>query len=596
MILSFKSNTLVQPVGAIPCLGIAHPFGATLKLACILLAFSCVTAMPHASLAQSPDRPGYKVAWFDEFEKPELDQSLWTALDKKKPTNNSRQDYLPKQVSIANGKLVITSVNQESRGLPYLSGLITSKKLQKYGRWDVRAKLPESTGMWPAIWLLPDEPWPTAGEIDIMENRGNQPTIVSSAIHYGTRNPWKHDYLDHECVRKVDGVDVNFHSGWHLYSCEWEPTVVRFYVDNKLHWTVRDDETGGFLSKNMGPMRVIINTAVGGDFLDNPNETTVWPQKFEIDYVHAYARVEDADANAAVVDAVVVEAANAGADRTLRVMSFNLRYGLAKDGDNQWERRKDLVVETIATFDPDLLGVQESLEFQAAYVGGKLPGYQYVGRSRDSKANGGEQCGIFIRAGRFDKLGEGHFWLSESPDEPGSQGWDSAYPRMATWVKLWDRRNRQSLFLLNTHFDHIGKTARLESAKLIERFVAELPGHPTVIITGDFNSGENSKPYQALFSADSNGRTLIDTYRSYVPTTRDQEGTFHAFSGDQSGQRIDWIGATKNLSVEAAAIVSTASDNRYPSDHFPVTAVLNFAATKQIAPSKDVETPAGPPK
>ena len=180
----------------------------------------------------------------------------------------------------------------------------------------------------------------------------------------------------------------------------------------------------------------------------------------------------------------------------LRIMSFNLRYGAAKDGENHWDKRKTLVAETIGAFRPDLLGVQETLDFQAKYLSEQFPEFTYVGRSRDENPVGGEQCGILFRSDRFYKLIEGYFWLSATPDRPGSQGWDSAYPRMATWVKLWDRENRHSLYVLNTHFDHVGETARAESAKLIHQFLDQLPKESPVIVTGDFNTGEGSAPYQ----------------------------------------------------------------------------------------------------
>ena len=270
-----------------------------------------------------------------------------------------------------------------------------------------------------------------------------------------------------------------------------------------------------------------------------------------------------------------------GSDVTaLRVMSFNLRYGAAKDGDNHWDKRKALVADTIAGFQPDLLGVQETLDFQAEYLREQFPDFTYVGRSRDSNPVGGEQCGILFRSDRFYKLIEGHFWLSPTPDQPGSKGWDSAYPRMATWVKLLDRKNRRSIYVLNTHFDHVGETARAESAKLIHHFLHQLPDDSPVIVTGDFNTGEGSAPYQTLFSKTDPKSSLVDTFRFHFPTRGQHEGTFNGFTGADTGDRIDWIGATKNFKTQAATIDKTSRDEHYPSDHFPVTAVLNFAAAK----------------
>ena len=126
-----------------------------------------------------------------------------------------------------------------------------------------------------------------------------------------------------------------------------------------------------------------------------------------------------------------------GAD-TVRVMSFNIRYGTARDGDDVWPNRKELVAETINQFKPDLLGTQETLPFQAAYLLERLPGYTSVGWSRDASKDG-EQCTIYFRSARFELLDKGQFWLSETPDEQFSKSWDSSLPRVATWVKLRSR-------------------------------------------------------------------------------------------------------------------------------------------------------------
>ena len=296
----------------------------------------------------------------------------------------------------------------------------------------------------------------------------------------------------------------------------------------------------------------------------------------ELDHVYVCAQ----SANAANAADAAKAVASDDEVTSLRVMSFNLRYGSAKDGENHWDKRKALVAETIGAFRPDLLGVQETLGFQAEFLGEQFPDFTYVGRSRDSNPVGGEQCGILFRSDRFYKLIEGHFWLSPTPDQPGSKGWDSAYPRMATWVKLWDRDHRRSLYVLNTHFDHVGETARAESAKLIHYFLYQLPDDSSVIVTGDFNAGEGSAPYNTLFSTTDPKSSLVDTFRIHFPTRGQNEGTFNGFKGKETGDRIDWIGASKNFETQTAAIDKTSRDGHYPSDHFPVTAVLDFAHAK----------------
>jgi beta-glucanase (GH16 family) len=259
-------------------------------LACII--FCNATTL---DAQQPPERSGYDVAWFDNFDSNSLDSTIWTAGNTNSPTNFSQQDYLPGQVSVSGGSLRILSENIGSRGLPYRSGLVETKAYQKYGRWDIRAKLPTSKGMWPAIWLLSDTaaaPWPSEGEIDIMENRGDQPNLTSSAFHYGVNGGgnFEHNFVFNEQTSVQDSSLVDYHDSFHTYSVEWDPTQIRFYVDDVHHYTVRDSDVDGFLSNDVGEMRLILNTAIGGTFLDNPDGSTVWPQEFEIDYVHAYTK------------------------------------------------------------------------------------------------------------------------------------------------------------------------------------------------------------------------------------------------------------------------------------------------------------------
>ncbi len=265
-----------------------------IKILILLFLFAaCSLLTIELAFAQPPQRSGYDVAWYDEFDTTALDSSLWTAGNTNSPTNNSLQDYLPGQVSVSGGSLRILSENVESRGLQFRSGLVESNSYQKHGRWDVRAKLPTSKGMWPAIWLLSDtaaSPWPSEGEIDIMENRGDSPNLTSSAFHYGTNPPFAPSFVYAEQTSRHDGADVNYHDSYHTYSVEWDPTQIRFYVDDVHHYTTRDSDVGGFLTNDVGDMRLILNTAIGGTFLDNPDGSTVWPQELEIDYVHVYTK------------------------------------------------------------------------------------------------------------------------------------------------------------------------------------------------------------------------------------------------------------------------------------------------------------------
>lgn len=266
----------------------------------------------------------------------------------------------------------------------------------------------------------------------------------------------------------------------------------------------------------------------------------------------------------------------------VRVMSFNIRYGTAKDGENHWDRRKEFLIATIRAFDPDLLGTQETLGFQRDYLAEKLQGYDFLGVGRNDGREDGEMMALYYRKTRFEKLAAGHFWLSETPDKIGSKSWDSSLPRMVTWVKLRDRRRPDSppLAFFNTHFDHLGVTARLESAKLLRKQLITLGKDCSLVVTGDFNADAASDPYAALFQEASGAASpVVDTYRIAHPQRVPAEGTFSSFKADSiTGPRIDWIGASRDWRVVSAAIDRTARDGRTPSDHFPINAVLR--ATK----------------
>ncbi|MBU6173464.1 MAG: endonuclease/exonuclease/phosphatase family protein [Planctomycetes bacterium] len=269
------------------------------------------------------------------------------------------------------------------------------------------------------------------------------------------------------------------------------------------------------------------------------------------------------------------------AETPVRVMSFNIRYGTASDGPNRWELRKEFLVDTIRNFAPDLLGTQETLEFQRAYLADQFKDFESFGVGRDDGLQQGEMAALFYRRDRFKKLDGGHFWLSPTPAIVGSKGWDAALPRIATWVKLQDLFDADSkpLFFLNTHFDHKGTVARVESAKLVRSQARELGTGCRIVITGDFNAAESSDPYRALFESDPAASAripLVDTYKSHGRAhTSASQGTFSGFKAENtSGARIDWIACSEDWQVRNAGIDRTSKEGRTPSDHFPVTAIL----------------------
>lgn len=271
----------------------------------------------------------------------------------------------------------------------------------------------------------------------------------------------------------------------------------------------------------------------------------------------------------------------AKSDNTIRVMSFNIRNGKARDGDNAWPKRKAFVAETIKAFKPDLLGTQETYDFQRDYLAQQLPAYGVLGVGRDDGKDRGEMMAVYYLKERFEKLGGGHFWLSATPDKIGSKSWGNSYPRMVTWLKLKDKKTDKPFMFYNTHFDHRSTKARLESAKLIRARVTALAKDMPAIVTGDFNNPEGAAPYKAMFDPhEGDGKKqpspLIDTFRVKHPQRTNNEGTFSAFGQRIGTARIDWIAVTRHWKVIDAHIDRTNRSGVAPSDHFPVTAVIEL--------------------
>jgi endonuclease/exonuclease/phosphatase family metal-dependent hydrolase len=251
--------------------------------------------------------------------------------------------------------------------------------------------------------------------------------------------------------------------------------------------------------------------------------------------------------------------------RPLVVMSFNVRYGTATDGLDAWPLRSSALVARIREAAPDVLGVQEALDFQVEFLERALPTHVRLGQGREGGARG-EHSALFVHRSRFDVLEHRDFWLSETPELVASVGWDAALTRMCTWARLRERVSGREFSVWNTHFDHRGPLARERSAQLIAARLAQRGG--AHIVLGDLNAGEDEPPLGALRAAG-----LVDAFRALHPDVQ-QVGTFHDFRGGLDGARIDFVLATDDFMPLAASILSApAANGRWPSDHHPVVAV-----------------------
>jgi endonuclease/exonuclease/phosphatase family metal-dependent hydrolase len=254
----------------------------------------------------------------------------------------------------------------------------------------------------------------------------------------------------------------------------------------------------------------------------------------------------------------------------LRVMSFNVRYPAKGDGPDLWDLRKDILAEAIRREKPDLFGTQELFHEQGEYIVEKLPQYAWFGVSRRGNQED-EHMGVFYAKDKLRVLESGNFWLSETPDEPGSSSWNMSLPRMVTWALFEIAGRGQHFYFYNTHFAHRreDETARLNSARLIRDRIAKLPADVPFLMTGDFNAPADGDVY-GVFVPD-----LQDAWKR-AGSRRGPEGTFHGFKGQPGRARIDWILYRAPWKVKRAETVTWNKSGRDPSDHFPVTAVFEY--------------------
>ncbi len=256
----------------------------------------------------------------------------------------------------------------------------------------------------------------------------------------------------------------------------------------------------------------------------------------------------------------------------LGIMSYNLRFDNPDDGVNAWDNRKERVANIIQFYEPVFIGTQEGLLHQIEYLEKELKQYNWIGVGRDGGAMSGEYSALFYDTSKVELIGgsDQTIWLSETPSKP-SKSWDAALPRILTYGKFRDLQTKDEFFVLNTHFDHIGDTARAKSAELIVETIHEITSGEPVILTGDFNVTPDDDPYDILTEKES---ALRDAYEvSELPHTG-PHFTFEGFevkSGSER-RRIDFIFVNDRVKVNKHAIISSFSGDFYPSDHLPVIA------------------------
>ncbi len=263
--------------------------------------------------------------------------------------------------------------------------------------------------------------------------------------------------------------------------------------------------------------------------------------------------------------------------RELRVMSLNVRVAVASDGANAWTARREFLCDLLREAQPDLLGLQEAVQEQLDAIVAALPGRASVGVARDGDGRG-EYSAIVYDSTRFSLLESGTFWLSDTPEVPSSS-WGNRYLRVCTWGRFRDKVTGASFHVFNTHLDHEAEEARVRGVALIANRIRQRVDSGPFILMGDFNADESSASVAFLLDRVPGragaGLDLVDSYRAVHPSAP-EPGTFHGFTGADDGKKIDHIFVPRRTTVLDAGIVRAIRDGRYPSDHFPVTAVIRL--------------------
>ena len=254
----------------------------------------------------------------------------------------------------------------------------------------------------------------------------------------------------------------------------------------------------------------------------------------------------------------------------IKVISYNIRYNNPNDGKDIWENRRSSIVNYVIDEDPDFIGFQEVTFSQLNYLNLNLPDYNYVGVGRDDGKNKGEFSPIYFKKSKFKLIDSSTFWLSTNP-EIISVGWDASMERICTYGLFKHKKSKKEIWVFNTHLDHIGAVARLESSRLIVKKIKELTKEDDyVILTGDFNAVENSKPILIL------NNFLMDTNNN-LNKTNSNYGTYNGFKLNEPAiNRIDYV-FQKNFNLIKSGHHHVKTNlKRWASDHNPVYANLKF--------------------
>jgi endonuclease/exonuclease/phosphatase family metal-dependent hydrolase len=256
----------------------------------------------------------------------------------------------------------------------------------------------------------------------------------------------------------------------------------------------------------------------------------------------------------------------------MSLMSYNIRYDITTSNASPWTDRHTAIAGQIKRLNVDVIGMQEALVHQKEQLLTDLPGYASVGVGRDDGLNAGEFSPIFYKEERFLLVTSGTFWLSPTPEIP-SKGWDAALNRICTYAQFVDLQSKDTFWVFNTHFDHVGETARMKSAELILQKIKEVRkgANQAVIFCGDLNLNDDHPTITFVQSQFKDA--LLDSKHVKSKMNR----TFNNFDlTTPASKRIDYIFTNEHIQVQSFETLVEPFGVSYPSDHFPILAKLKI--------------------
>jgi endonuclease/exonuclease/phosphatase family metal-dependent hydrolase len=263
-------------------------------------------------------------------------------------------------------------------------------------------------------------------------------------------------------------------------------------------------------------------------------------------------------------------------EHELTIMTFNVRYDTPADGVNAWPNRISLIEEYMNHEKPDIVGMQENLYHQNEDLLSIMPGYTYIGTGRDDGKQSGEFSPLFYRTDVFELLEHSQFWLSETPDVPGSIGWEAVLPRVVTWAKFRHIESNKKLYVFNTHFSHVSDLARRKSMEFMADQIQSIAGTERIIVTGDFNIAKGSQLYYDMLARFYRYGQLQNAELISADPVNDAYSTFNGFRDNATPVVIDYIFVNNFFEVVSYHVDKIKKGDVFISDHWPVKAVVKM--------------------